>query len=195
MNDPCPAFLPALVDAAEGQLAPELETHLESCAACQAELSELTASLEVLAPPPSPEPGPWLAPKIRAHHEASAPRTRLLRWALPALVPVALIITVVWTGPAPEGHAGLTSLEALESELAGMDPTQIENILGESETDTLYRDSDDPLVALAAALAETDAEILDTVLAESSLGYEDDLFDRSVEVDDELELILEAIPG
>ncbi|MDF1564358.1 MAG: hypothetical protein P1V51_15045 [Deltaproteobacteria bacterium] len=201
MKKPCDDFLPALVDASEGQPTPELEAHLPTCEGCRAELAELGASLALLAPEPAPEPGPWLAPKIRAHHESRAPRRNVLRWALPALVPVSLIVTVVLTGPSPrDGQEALPTFEALAAELATLDADTLESVLGESEA-TRYTglpSSEDLLGDLALALVETDEEVLDTVLSETgfgTLGYDEESYDAVEGLGTELDLLLEAIPG
>lgn len=122
MRSDCDRFIPDLVDAAEGRPTPELERHLHACAACRKALASLEATLEEIAPGPAPEPGPWLAARVRAE---AAHRRHRRSVAFLAVMPVAamaltaLLVLDVAPGPWHRRHVPLTPNAASSATVQG----------------------------------------------------------------------------
>jgi hypothetical protein len=93
-----------LLRALDGELGPQSNAHLASCAACRREVHDLVAVLREAEGIDMPEPGAlfWqhFATRLRAEIDRQAPTSRLWggwRWAAAAVGAGALAWLVIWT--------------------------------------------------------------------------------------------------
>lgn len=107
MNNACTKWKDQLLEAALGETAPELQSHLAQCEECAAELAELKARrerLDALLPmiASAEEPSPALRARIIAAAEGAAMRRRSYfgrRWVLAGAVAVIAIAGFIpWLG-------------------------------------------------------------------------------------------------
>ena len=198
MNAACEPFVADLVDAAEGRRpTPALTAHLEGCATCRAELETLHADLAFLAPEPAPEPGPWLAARIRG--EAAKGRHRRT-FALLALAPAATMVLtvalVLHVAPGP-WHRRPPSRSLVATPVALADPGPDDPI----GPGTILQDAAqlDPrsVSALEAAVVDPDGvtpDDLDAVLGGGTWGVDvHDLMAGASPTD--LDSVLDDFPG
>lgn len=89
---------------AEGALEPEVQTHLEGCAACSAELASMKQTLSLLDEWQAPEPSPFFDTRLQAllreeKAKAAQKRSWVLDWfRKPVLTAAAAVALVVGAG-------------------------------------------------------------------------------------------------
>lgn len=198
MNLSCEPFVAGLVDAAGGRRpSPELEGHLATCEACRAELDALRADLARLAPEPAPEPGPWLAARIRAAAEHRRHRRLFaVLVGLPAVAVAASVILVVHLAPGAGQRPGIPAV-ATAPALTLPDPGT-DDAIGPG---TILPDADkldaQSVSALEASTLDPDGVRpgdLDTVLGGDTWGV--DVHDLIAGASpSELDAVLDDFPG
>ena len=77
-------------------VAPEIETHLQSCAACAARLQELRQTMALLDEWQAPEPSPYFSTRVMARvREEQAKPTGWLNWVRRPALAVSLALLMV----------------------------------------------------------------------------------------------------
>lgn len=197
MKNLCPDRVPELIDAADGTTSSSssLQTHLETCEGCRAELSALQADSRYLAPEPAPEPGPWFAPRVRHEVVARRRRRRVFAWFAPPAIALGALGVVLLTA-LPSGRLSQGTEPTLDSEWVG---ALLDEGYDEEEIDSLLARAQglpDDTALDALVLYDLDAEDteLDAALFDETWGFDvaTALYGAS---DADLDDILEALPG